>query len=257
MYWKDTWRFSRVNEIEIKYAGNYGAKGEKRGTRKKASPEQIKKQNQINKEKRMRRLINANFGEGDYWITLKYPKGTRKATLEVKKDIRNFVAAMRRHYSKKGTEFKFIYRAEVGSRGGIHIHMIVPRIRGDDTDRAIQTAWKHGRVNFQFLDSGNHKALSEYITKPPDPNIENQLSMFPEEERNEFIKYSSSRNLIRPEPERKVYSKWTVRKILAEGPKPSPGYYIDRESIRIGFNPYTGMNYIQYTEIKEGGGSSG
>lgn len=259
MYWKDIWRFSKSNEIEIKFAGKYGAKGERRSPKRKATPEQIKKQNQLNKEKRMRRLIKANFQEGDYWITLKYPQGTRKETAEVKKDMRNFINAMRRQYGKHEQEFKFIYRVEIGSQGGIHIHMIVPRIRGEDIDQDIQRIWKHGRVNFQNLDDGNYKALAEYITKPPDQEVEQQLSLFPSEERNEYIKYSSSRNLIRPEPERKIYGKWTVRKIIEDGPTPTPGYYIDKDSVHIGFNSYTGMNYIQYTEClsSKGGGSSG
>lgn len=42
MYWRDTWRFNGSIEYEFKYAGKYGAKGEKRGKRKRASPEQIK-----------------------------------------------------------------------------------------------------------------------------------------------------------------------------------------------------------------------
>ncbi len=203
----------------------------------------------------MRRLIKANFHKDDYWLTLKYPKGTRKPTEEVKKDIRNFIISMRRQYAKRGAEFKFIYRVEVGKQGGIHIHMIVPKIRGMDL---IQDGWKHGRVNIQLLDGGDYKELASYITKPPDEVVEKQISLFPKEERKEFIKYSTSRNLIRPEPERKVFGRWTVKKILDEGITPSKGYIVDKDSIYIGFNPYTGMNYIHYTEYKsKGGGSSG
>lgn len=254
MYWKDTWSFSDSNEIEIKYAGKYGAKGEKRTPKHKATPYQILKQNQINKEKRMRRLIKANFQKNDYWLTLKYPKGTRKEIKEVKKDIRNFIISMRRQYAKHQEEFKFIYRVEIGRQGGVHIHMIIPHIRGAD----VQNSWKHGRVNIQLLDGGNYKELAAYITKPPDECVDKQISLFPKEERKEFIKYSSSRNLIRPEPTRKVYTKWTVKKILEEGIEPTKGYIVDKDSIYIGFNPYTGMNYIHYTEYRsKGGGSSG
>ena len=88
MYWKDIWRFKNSVEYEIKYKGKYGAKGEKRAKRKKATPEQIKMQNQRNREKNVRRLIKANFGENDYWITLKYPKGTRLKIEDVKKHMK-------------------------------------------------------------------------------------------------------------------------------------------------------------------------
>ena len=48
----DVYRYGKYIEHEIKYNGRYGAKGEKRAPRKKATPEQIQKQNQYNKEKK-------------------------------------------------------------------------------------------------------------------------------------------------------------------------------------------------------------
>ena len=51
-YRKDVWHFPGSNEYEYKFIGNYGAKGEKRHKRQKATQEQIRKQNQRNKEKR-------------------------------------------------------------------------------------------------------------------------------------------------------------------------------------------------------------
>ena len=57
----------------------------------------------------------------------------------------------------------------------------------------------------------------------------------------------------RPKPERKTYFRWTMRKILEDGPKPTPGFYIVKDSIISGTNKYTGMSYLRYTEqrIKE------
>lgn len=256
MYWIDKWSLGNTNEYEIKFAGKYGAKGEKRGKRKKATPEAIKKQNQRNKEKRMRRLIEANFQEGDLWMTLKYPKGYRSDAEKVKADLKAFIDSMRRKYKAKGYELKFIYRVEVGKQGGIHIHMIVPRIRGADTESMAQKSWKQGRINFQELDAGDYSELAAYITKPPDEEVAKQLSMFPEEERKEFIKYSSSRNLIRPEPERKEYSRRTVRQLIQDGPKPTPGFYIVKDSIEYGINPYTGMSFYHYRERRIRNGES-
>lgn len=250
MYWQDKWIIKDSIEYEIKYAGRYGAKGEKRNKRKKATPEVIKKQNQRIREKKMRRLIKANFDEGDLWLTMKYTKGTRKPTEEVKKDLRKFLETMRRRYKSHATEFKFIYRLEIGAKGGIHIHMIVPRIRGADTEIIIQNGWNHGRVNYQSMDDSDYESLAAYIVKQPDEQTEKQLSFIPVQEQKEYIKYSASRNLIRPEPERKVFKRRTLKKILSEGPKASKGYYIDKSSVVIGINQYTGMSYIHYTERK-------
>ena len=77
-YIEDRFYFPNSIEVEIKWAGNYGAKGEKRAPKEKPTPEQIEKQNQWRKERDVRRLIKANFKRGDYWITFVYPQQTRK-----------------------------------------------------------------------------------------------------------------------------------------------------------------------------------
>ena len=87
-YRRKKWEFANSNEYEYTFAGNYGAKGEKRQKRKKATTEQIRKQNQFNREKKTRRTIKANWLPDDLWICLKYPKGTRKPIKEVKKDLK-------------------------------------------------------------------------------------------------------------------------------------------------------------------------
>lgn len=249
MYWQDKYVLKDSNEYEIKYAGNYGAKGEKRRQKKKATPEIIKKQNQANREKKMRRTLQLNFDKGDLWITLKYPKGTRKSIQEFEKDIRNFQATMRRRYKSYGATYKFVERHEVGAGGGLHMHLVIPKIPEVDMAELVNGAWKHGRVNLEPLD-GNYGALAAYIVKEPTEGVEKQLSLFPLEDRGKLVRYSTSRNLIRPESERKVYSRRTVRKMLQEGIKPSKGYYIDEDTVVTGINPYTGMSYIHYTERK-------
>lgn len=250
-YLQDTWIFTNSIEHEYKFLGKNGAKGEKRQKRKKATPEQIKRQNQTNKEKKMRRLIKANFYPNDLWITLKYPEGFRKEVIKVKEDIKKFLNRMRTTYKKMGQAFKFIYRLEIGKQGGIHIHIIINRVYGMDTDILVQKNWTHGRANFESIyEYGGYKKLAEYIVKKPDEEVEEQLSLFEVEEQKEFTKYSPSRNLIRPLPERKLYIRRTMRKLLEDGPQPTPGFYIDKNSVHFGVNPYTGKSYYQYIEYR-------
>ncbi len=254
MYWKDIWKFENSIEYEYKFAGKYGARGEKRKKKKKATPEQVEKQNQKNREKRMRRLIKANFIPGDIWATLKYPEGTQKPVKEVREDLKKFLASMRKKYKKRGENLKFIYRMEIGEKGGIHIHILVNRLRKKaDTDLIMQSLWRHGRVNYQSIyEAGGYRELAEYIVKKPKEEAWEQLSLFPKKEQKHLVKYSSSRNLIRPRPERKEYKKRTVRELVENGPKPTPGYYIDKNSIAYGKNPFTGRSYYHYTEIRIG-----
>ncbi len=255
-YWKDTYEFEDSNEIEIKYAGNYGAKGEHRQKRRKLTPEQMAKQNQRNREKNIRRLIKKNFRPYDIWACLKYPKGVRKPLKEVKKDFSNFIRTMHRRYLKQGEIFKYIYRMEIGEMGGIHIHILVNRLRGQiDTDILMQEIWAHGIVDYKSIYAeGGYEKLAEYIVKQPEEEGEvyRQLSLLPEEEQKKYLCYNCSRNLVHPVAKRKEYRHWTMRKILRDGPKPKKGYYIDKESVRSGVNAFTGMSYLHYTEYKIG-----
>ncbi len=249
MYWRDAWYFDNSIEWEYKYAGKYGAKGEKRTKRKKATPEQIKLQNQLNKEKRVRRLIKANFGENDYWITLKYPAKTRLKIEEVKKHMKKFLDKTRRDYKRKEDQLKFIYRIEIGKRGSPHVHILLNRIT--DADLIIKKNWEQGTVYFALAyEAGGFKKLAEYIVKPPDEAADPEKKTVP---------YSCSKNLIRPKPERKYRRSWTVKKLVMEGPKPTPGFYIVPESVVCGVNKYTGMSYLHYEEarIKRGDGNAG
>lgn len=248
-----TWRFRNSIEHEIKCEGRFGAKGEKRAPKKKATPEQIKKQNYRNKVNKIRRLIMENFEEGDLWITIKYPKGARKPPDETDEDMRKFILNARKEYRKRGWELKFFKSPEVGKKGAIHYHMIVPRIRGrgEDTDHMLQRLWTHGRINFQSLyEAGGFQALAEYIAKEPDEEVEGQLSMFEPEARKKFRSYTCSRNLKKPEPEHKEYSRRTLRKMVEEGPKPTPGFWVDKNSIVYGVNPYNGFTYYKYMEYR-------
>jgi hypothetical protein len=249
MYWEDSYKFKDSTEYEYKFAGNYGAKGEKREPKRKATPEQVRKQNQKNRENYMRRKIKANFAEHDVWATLKHPKGAKLTAGQIKEEWTGFISTLRKLYRKAGHELKWINRMEIGSQGGAHIHVLVNRI--DGTDLMLQECWTHGRVYYASLyEEGGYKDLAEYIVKQPDGQACRQLSLLPEQERKTFVRYSCSRNLIIPRPDRKKYTHWTMRKILADGPKAKEGYYIDRDSIVQGVNAFTGMSYLHYTEVK-------
>lgn len=246
------YKFADSNEYEYTYAGKYGAKGEEREPKKKATPEQMAEQNQWQRQKKVRRIIKWNFKEDDLWCTLKHPKGTRIPVGEVKKEMKKFLERMRTAYKKLGAVFKFVYRMEIGKRGGIHIHILVNRVHENHpTDKLVKKCWTYGRVYFEGIyEYGGFQALAEYIVKKPGEEETKQLSMFPEEEQKKLLSYSCSRNLVQVEPEVKEYDHWTMRKILdiAGDIKPTEGYYVDKSSIVQGTNKYTGLSYLYYTE---------
>ncbi len=244
-----------INSIdhEYHYAGKYGLKGEKRAARRKPTQEEMRRVNQRNKEKRLWHTITANFYPNDVWLTLKYPAGTRKSYKDVHKDWERFLRRLRKEYRERGEELKFVARLEVGKQGGAHIHVLLNRIAW--VELLIQKSWVTDLMHMAPCYAENDmRRLAEYLAKPlpqeEDAAEEGQLSFLEEEERKEYAKYTSSRNLIRPVPETKRYSRKNVKKLIDEGPKAREGYYIDKDSVRVGVNPYTGFSYLYYTEIR-------
>lgn len=251
-YWLDKWLFDDSIEYEFKFAGNYGAKGEKRQKKKKATPEQIKKQNQRNREIKTRRLIKANWTPGSYWVALNYPRGTRKPYEEVEKDFEKLIGRMRYRYKKQGDELKWLCRIEIGKRGGIHIHILINRPNGKKTaDQIVSESWTSGRAHFTTIyEDGGYKDLAEYIAKPPPEKQENN------EDAVRANRIRTSRNLIRPQPERKYYTRRTVEKMIRYiqigefRDIETPGFHIDPDSVVMGVNRFTGYSYLKYTEFR-------
>lgn len=269
-YWHDIYVFYNSIEHEYKFAGSYGAKGEKREKKKKPTKEQMARQNQINRENRTRRLIKANFRPMDLWCCCKYPAGVRMPLEEIKKDRKGFFDRLRSAYRKHNAELKYVYRLEVSGTGGVHLHVLVNRIWTAQTDVLIGMAWQatlknswcsrdrpvnrtDGLVDWKTTyEAGGYAGLADYLTKKPEEGSDEyeQLSLFPKEERKYFLAVQSSRNLVRPEPERHYYSRRTMRKLIEEGPRAEEGYYIDYDTLYIGRNPYTGLSYCRYTEVR-------
>ena len=233
MYILDTFEFPDKNgkilsrEYEYKYFGHYGAKGEKRLPKKQITPEQIARQNHTNKVKKIRRKLKNNFWAGDYWITFTYRKDTAKTIEEVMEDLKNMLNKLRRKYKKAGVPMKWIRRIEIGSRGGIHAHMVLNRIEG--LDITVTDLWDHGHVNIELLD-GNYENLAEYIAKDPTEQQKKLMRSMNIKE-STLIRYSCSRNLIEPLPEREEKSHRTMRSIFNNDLQPHEGFYIDKDSI--------------------------
>ena len=101
------YKYGRFIEHEFKFVGKFGAKGEKRAEKKKATPEQVKKQNQYNREKKILRKIRCNFKPGDLWLTMKFPKGIRMPVKEIKGVRKSFFDTVRNKYKKRGQILKF------------------------------------------------------------------------------------------------------------------------------------------------------
>lgn len=98
--------------------------------------------NHRNTQKKISRLINANFNHKDMWITVGYRNREEPQTMkEAKKDVQNYLRRLSRYGQKQGYEkLKYLYVIEQSERGRFHAH-IVMNFR--DRDKA-EELWTHG-----------------------------------------------------------------------------------------------------------------
>ena len=93
------------------------------------------------------RLINANYGYGDYHLVLDYirRKGQPDRTPEqMRQDIDVFLRECRKEYRKAGLEFKYIHVMEIGKKGARHHHLVVNKIDTEILQRCWYTARQKG-----------------------------------------------------------------------------------------------------------------
>lgn len=227
------------NTIEVcKYHNFYNRpKGIPRAEKVNKTTEQQQRCNERRAKKKLRRLINANFGPGDYHINLNYAKELRPSDKkEMRENIQRFLRNLRKEYKKQGKELKYIHVMEIGKKGAMHHHLILNRL---DVEIIRQT-WKKGRVHIYPLDdSGQYAQLASYLIKYSSKALKS-----PDELQGK--RWDSSRNLTKPVIKKKVV---TANSFRAE-PKALKGYYIDKESIKNYISDETGYQYMEYTLIR-------
>lgn len=240
-YIKKEWVLRETIEVEKIHTGRYGAPGQKRMKRCKATPDDIKRQNEWNAQKKLRRIINANFGEDDLHTVLTYRKDERPSPEEAKEVLKKFFEQLRKEFKKLGQPLKYIIATEYKNHA-IHHHIVINNIMvgQESTMKIVRKAWTRGRPKFVPMDdTGEYKDLAEYL-------IKETAKSFRDDDNPNKTRYSCSRNLIRPEPEKSII----LAKEWREDPVPKKGYYIDKSSVVNGVNPVTGYRYQYYTMIK-------
>ncbi len=237
-YFRTSIKAGATIEITKSYTKRVGIKV--RGGKEKPTKEEMEKVNQLNAERILRLKINANFKEDDLFLTLTYRKEERPEPEEAKKNIKKLIDGLRKVFRKAGAELKWICVTEYHNKA-IHHHLLINHVKGQDIPKMVRSLWKFGRPNFKYLDdSGQYKDLAAYL-------IKETSKTYKAKDGAKKQRYSCSRNLVMPIPKTEIIKK---AKRWMPDPKPMKGYYIDKDTIYNGVDPFTGRIYQKYTMVR-------
>lgn len=189
----------------------YWVPGEKPSRSERRLKADIRQQqrNEASAEKRMARLVHANFTAGGKFITLTYDDGhIEKIAASIAADSEDYedklyhaahhqlqlwLRRVRTECAKQGIEFRYIaVTSDVSSKTGevvrVHHHVIL----NEEAAEIALGKWKNGTTHWNWLDSDFDKTeLVEYILR--------QVRRLPDKK-----KYIPSRNLIVPQPKDRI-----------------------------------------------------
>lgn len=235
-YIKEVCMAGKTVEIDKYYSVRYHPKGEKRAQKENPSSEAVRRNNLRRAVKQLRRLMNANFVDGDYLVRLDFFKEKPKDSMEMQALMAKAIRKLKNEFRKTGKELKYIYVKEVGPKGSRHIHMMMNKCDSD----IIRKCWPHGGIHIDPLTSnGQYAKIAEYFLK---------YSMRTEETEERLVgkRWYASRNLEKPVVKKKLILACKFREKM-HVPK---GWYLDKDSMRTGISEVTGFEYLSYTLIK-------
>lgn len=166
------------NIVECEIYPVWKSKGDvPRGKRKKESRKAQQNLNRKNSIKNVIRLVNANFHDGDLYITLTYKDNYLPNESRARKDIRNYIAKIKRWRKKNGLkeELKYIYSIgfendpDNSKKVRIHHHLIMSKMDRD----AAEKMWTKGRSEARRLQADNYdfEGVSRYIASQGEERI--------------------------------------------------------------------------------------
>jgi len=224
------------NFVEIEKTESY-VYGEKiaRGIKNKPTPEDVKKINEINAARKLKWLINSNFGYNDIHATLTYRPSERRPPPEAQKLLSKFLEKAKAIYLADGLEFKYISVTEY-KRKAIHHHLVIPGI----DIRKLTDIWPYGKIRPTYLDNtGNYELLADYL-------IKETSKTFKEIDGASRKRWNASKNLTKPV----IKTEIVKAKSWKAEPKPLKGYFVLQDSIYNGVCEITGRRFQRYSMLK-------
>lgn len=227
-----------TTEIKKYYSIRIGGAPEgKRAPKKKETSERAAKRNLREAEKHLRLMMNSNFTDDDYSLTLTYDKEHHPDEItKVRKDATDFVRKLRWTAKQFGIELKYVYCIGAGKHRR-HIHITINKL----PDMAmVAGCWTKGHVNFTKLYSkGQYRDLAAYYIK----NSEETREQEKEQGLKPMRRFNCSHNLEKPKVTKTIVSakKWR------EEPRVPKGQALEKDSLYNGISEITGFPFQAYT----------
>lgn len=241
-------RAGKTIEIERYFTSRYKKRGIKRGDKVKPTREEQKKVNTREAERKLRILLNANFGYSDFHLELDYIRKNGeepRSKEQMRQDMDIFLRECRKEYKKAGIEFKYVHVMEIGQKGARHHHLVINKIDTEILQRCWYKAYEgHNRIKvFPLDDTGNYAKLASYFIKYTDKHRTEADGAL------QGKRWNASKNLIRPVPEIQIIND---REWFRTEPVAPKGYYIDQDSVEKGVHSpeYYGYGYMRYRLVK-------
>lgn len=218
--------------IDVSVRVSSGNHRDPRAKRMCVTRETVQKNNDRMAAKRLTRILNAYCDSSWFHDTLTY--ALEVTPEEGMKIFNRFLARLRRRMKKAGMELMWVAAAEYTKR--LHHHFIT-----NAPVDMVRAAWTEGFVLPRPMDEGpDYHRLAEYI-------IKETTTTFREKDCPFKTRYSHSRNMIQPVPQREYVSV----KQLFDDPEPRKDYYLVKDSVRRFEHPITGLEHLEYIMIAE------
>lgn len=249
------------NTLEVEkyydYKNNRGI-GERRMPKMEISPEVKAELNERQAEKKLRRLMNTNFTNDDWYLTMDCIRedGEEYATKdEMKKMLESFQRKCRSFWKKQGAELKYVSVMAIGSRSARHFHLVLSDCNGLDYKemrKKLQDIWdnvylkggkkKRSYIHLVNLYGDNYGDLAAYFIK----QSKTTMATVGEKIGN---RWNASKNLKKPLVIRRVISNRKAFKQEIRAPK---GYYIDEKYTDrgVGRADFGGYEYCRYVLVR-------
>ncbi|MDE7298247.1 MAG: hypothetical protein K2N94_05390 [Lachnospiraceae bacterium] len=245
-YIRETCAAGKTFEVRKYYSYRCPRKGGRRERKERPTCEAQARVNRRKAARELRRLMNANFQDGDLLVRLDFCKtDLPEDSSRMQEYMGTFLKKLRVVYRKLGTVLKYIYVKEVGPRGGRHVHILLSRCA--DALEVLRRCWTFGGIHADPLNSGGqYKRIAEYFIKYSGRTQETEGQLIGK-------RWYPSRSLVRPVVHREQIRARSFRRNI----KTLPGYVLEKDSVQYGISEYSGYEYFSYTLIKTGDDGGG